>query len=123
MRSKKRAAGNKRSSKRKRAMQEEEEEGRGEAAGNQRSGKRKRTRQAVEEERKAAEEEEVSSAVSSPLRDLDFPDELFDTDDEATWNTIKKAEADIDAKLGLLLMPSRFLSPNYLILTNEVLMF
>ena len=106
---------------------QQEEEGRGEAAGNQRSGKRKRTRQAVEEERKAAEEEEeeVSSAVSSPLRDLDFPDELFDTDDEATWNTIKKAEADIDAKLGLLLiMPSRFLSPNYLILTNdEVLMF
>ncbi|PNT77187.1 uncharacterized protein LOC100844947 [Brachypodium distachyon] len=63
------------------------------AAGNQRSNKRK---SASEEEK----EEEVSSAGSSPLRELDVPDEIYDLDDPEIWKVIDKAQAEIDAKLA-----------------------
>ncbi|CAM0958359.1 unnamed protein product [Alopecurus aequalis] len=73
-------------------------------AGNQRLNKPKRTRQEEKgeerEEREEERDEEVSSAGSSPLRDLKFPEDLYETDDQVILDTIYKAQDDISAKLA-----------------------
>jgi hypothetical protein len=94
----------------------------GRAAGNQRSNKRKRTREeeeAKEEKGEEREEEEVSSAGSSPLRELYVPDEMYL--DDSVWDTIKKAQGVIDAKLGLFFKPSCFIHyrVHHLVLTTK----